>query len=141
MTVAIVAAARGWIGTPYRHQARTKGAGCDCLGLVLGVWSEVYGAPPEAVPAYTADWDEPQGAEVLLSAARRHLHAKPVTEAAIGDLIVFRMRDGMVAKHLGIQGRVGADASFIHAYSGHAVVENSLTLPWARRLVARFAFP
>jgi len=51
------------------------------------------------------------------------------------------MRDGMVAKHLGIQGRVGADASFIHAYSGHAVVENSLTLPWARRLVARFAFP
>lgn len=55
MTQAIVAAARCWIGTPYRHQARTKGAGCDCLGLVLGVWSEIYGAPPEAVPAYTAD--------------------------------------------------------------------------------------
>ena len=27
----IVAAARGWIGTPYRHQGARKGVGCDCL--------------------------------------------------------------------------------------------------------------
>ncbi len=27
-----------WLGTPYRHQGRRKGVGCDCLGLVLGVW-------------------------------------------------------------------------------------------------------
>ena len=33
----IVAAARSWIGTPYRHQASLKGVGCDCLGLVRGV--------------------------------------------------------------------------------------------------------
>lgn len=30
----IVAAARGWIGTPYLHQASLKGVGTDCLGLV-----------------------------------------------------------------------------------------------------------
>ena len=35
---AIVAEARAWIGTPYRHQASLKGVGCDCLGLVRGVW-------------------------------------------------------------------------------------------------------
>jgi cell wall-associated NlpC family hydrolase len=34
---AIVAEARTWIGTPYRHQASLKGVGCDCLGLVRGV--------------------------------------------------------------------------------------------------------
>ena len=34
----IVAAARGWVGTPYRHQASLKGIGADCLGLVRGVW-------------------------------------------------------------------------------------------------------
>ncbi len=28
----IVRAARGWIGTPYRHQASLKGVGTDCLG-------------------------------------------------------------------------------------------------------------
>jgi cell wall-associated NlpC family hydrolase len=33
----IVDAARGWIGTPYRHQAATLGAGCDCQGLLRGV--------------------------------------------------------------------------------------------------------
>ena len=35
---AIVAEARAWIGTRYRHQASVKGVGCDCLGLVRGVW-------------------------------------------------------------------------------------------------------
>ena len=33
----IVRAARGWIGTPYVHQASVRGAGCDCLGLLRGV--------------------------------------------------------------------------------------------------------
>jgi hypothetical protein len=28
--------ARGWIGTPYLHQASRRGAGADCLGLVRG---------------------------------------------------------------------------------------------------------
>src|SRR5688572_25297534 len=54
----IVAAARDWIGTPYRHQASLKGVGCDCLGLVRGVWREHYGAEPEAPPPYRADWAE-----------------------------------------------------------------------------------
>jgi hypothetical protein len=34
----IIAEARSWIGTPYAHQASVKGIGCDCLGLVRGVW-------------------------------------------------------------------------------------------------------
>lgn len=37
----IVAETRDWIGTPYRHQASLKGVGCDCLGLVRGVWRAV----------------------------------------------------------------------------------------------------
>ena len=40
---AIVAAARGWIGTPYVHQASVKGLGCDCLGLLRGLWREMAG--------------------------------------------------------------------------------------------------
>ncbi len=34
----VVAIARDWIGTPYVHQASAQGAGCDCLGLLRGVW-------------------------------------------------------------------------------------------------------
>lgn len=135
------AEARRWIGTPYRHQGSTCGAGADCLGLLRGVWRALYGAEPEDVPPYTPDWSEPQREETLWRAARRHLREKPLSETAEGDVMLFRMRDGTVAKHLGLQGKVGAGASFIHAYSGQGVVESSLSAPWARRVVARFEFP
>ncbi len=137
----IVAAARGWIGTPYHHQASCRGAGTDCLGLIRGVWRDVLGHEPEAPPAYSMDWAEPSRDEVLWRAAVRHLTAKPLEDEAPGDVLLFRMRGDAVAKHLGIAGRVGAAASFIHAYSGHAVLESPLTLPWRRRIVARFSFP
>ncbi len=131
--------ARGWIGTPYRHQASSKGAGADCLGLLRGVWRELYGEEPETVPAYTPDWSEPQGEERLWRAALRHLLVQQ--GVAMGDLLLFRMRAGGVAKHLGIAGRIGPTPTFIHAYTGHGVVESPLSTPWQRRIVARFAFP
>ncbi len=141
MRADVVEAARGWLGTPYVHQQSVQGAGCDCLGLLRGVWRQVAGAEPEPVPAYSMDWSEPQGDEVLWQAALRHLTPKPVAEAAPGDVLLFRMRDGAVAKHLGLQSATGPDARFIHAYSGHGVVESALSAPWQRRIVARFAFP
>mgnify|MGYP000297546246 CR=1 FL=1 len=137
----IVDAARGWIGTPYVHQASVRQGGCDCLGLLRGVWREVIGPEPEAIPAYTRDWSEPQGDERLFRAGLRHLHHKPVADAQAGDVLLFRMRDGSVAKHLGFQVVVGPNPTFVHAYSGHGVIESALTLPWARRVVARFSFP
>ncbi|MCG7492079.1 NlpC/P60 family protein [Thalassobius sp. Cn5-15] len=137
----ILTAARGWIGTPYRHQASARGAGCDCLGLIRGLWREVLGAEPEVPPAYSRDWDEATGAEALWQAAARHLIVKPLETAAVGDVVLFRMRRGAVAKHLGVQSAHTPHAKFIHAYSGHGVVETMLTAPWQRRIVARFQWP
>lgn len=134
--------ARGWIGTPYRHQGATRGAGADCLGLLRGVWRELYGAEPEPVPAYTQDWSEPDGEERLWMAARRHLReCRPRSPLMPGQVILFRMRSGSVAKHLGLSAAQGGRATFIHAYSGHGVVESAFSAPWARRVVARFEFP
>ena len=139
---AVVREARLWLGTPYVHQASVRGAGTDCLGLLRGVWRALHGREPEAMPAYTADWAEPQRQEVLWAAARRHLVPvagdAPLSE---GQCLLFRMRDGAVAKHLGIVSRAGAAPAFIHAYCGHGVVESALSRPWARRVVARFDFP
>lgn len=136
---AIVACARQWIDTPYVHQAAARGIGCDCLGLLRGVFAQVTQTPLIAVPPYTPDWSEPQGDEVLWRAAIRHLTAKALDDAAPGDVVLFRMRQGAVAKHVGFQGEVGARPSFIHAYQGHGVRESALTAPWQRRIVARFA--
>ena len=138
----VVAQARLWLGTPYVHQASTLGAGTDCLGLLRGVWRAVMGPEPENVPAYTMDWSEAEGCEEMLAAARRCLVEKPCGAAlAAGDVVVFRMRAWMVAKHLGIVTEAGAQARFIHAYTGHGVTEHALTDPWARRIAGRFEFP
>ncbi|WP_417727346.1 NlpC/P60 family protein [Roseovarius sp.] len=137
----IVGAARGWIGTPYRHQAACRGTGCDCLGLIRGLWREIKGAEPERPPAYSMDWSEAARHEALWQAAARHLMTKPLSDEAAGDVILFRMRAGAVAKHLGVVAEIGARGSFVHAYSGHGVVETALSAPWRRRIVARFEFP
>lgn len=137
----VVSEARLWIGTPYLHQASVKGAGTDCLGLLRGVWRAVFGTEPEAVPAYTEDWAEPERREVLMEAARRWLVTKPVSSAAEGDVLLFRMREGSIAKHLGLQSETGTHPRFIHSYTGHGVIECSLSMPWQRRIAARFSFP
>ncbi len=138
----VVSAARAWLGTPYVHQASTCGAGADCLGLVRGVWRALHGTEPAAVPAYTPDWSEAQREERLWDAAARHLVEQPPRGTLHpGDVLLFRMRDGGVAKHLGIVGQGGPAPSFIHAYSGQGVVESPLGVPWRRRIAARFRFP
>lgn len=137
----VVAEARRWIGTPYLHQASLRGAGTDCLGLLRGVWREVIGAEPVRIPAYTMDWSEPTGDEAMLHAARRWLVEQPSGMPEQGDVLLFRMREGSVAKHVGIVGEAGGHLTFIHAYTGHGVVENALSAPWARRIAGRFAFP
>ncbi|WP_412554901.1 peptidase [Shimia sp. MIT1388] len=138
---AVVAEARRWIGTPYVHQASCLGGGTDCLGLIRGVWRGLNGAEPEVVPAYTNDWSEAHGNEVLWQAAMRNLVAKGLEDETCGDVLLFRMKAGAVAKHLGIVGEAGREPTVIHAYCGHAVVESPLSAPWRRRIVGRFAFP
>lgn len=137
----VVAAARRWIGTPYRHQASCIGVGCDCLGLVRGIWREVMGAEPEQPSAYTPDWAEATGEERMLAAAARHLC--PVEdEARAGDVLLFRMVELGPAKHAVILSSDGLEnGRMIHAYSGHAVCETRLGEAWVRRLAAVFRFP
>jgi NlpC/P60 family putative phage cell wall peptidase len=138
----VVARARAWIGTPYRHQASCRGAGCDCLGLIRGLWREVYGAEPEAIPAYTPDWSELDHAERLLEAAARHLIPLELASVRPGDVLVLRMVALGVAKHIGIRAVTATGhPSLIHAYSGHGVVESPLTPAWQRRIAGAFRFP
>jgi len=137
-----VEAARGWLGTPYRHQASEKGQGADCLGLVRGVWREVVGGEPEAPPAYSADWAEVGDEETLLAGARRWLVEKPLAAMVAGDVLLFRMSDDAAVKHCAILSEVGGpEPRMIHAYWGRCVVESWMGPWWKRRLVAAFGWP
>lgn len=135
----IVAVARSWIGTPYRHQASRKGVGCDCLGLVRGVWAEVTGHAVEDPGPYAPDWAERSGAERLIEAARQHCGAAlAVAQARPGDILLFRWRDGVSAKHAGI---LSGPDHFIHAYDQAGVVESVLVPSWRRRIAAVHRIP
>jgi NlpC/P60 family putative phage cell wall peptidase len=134
----IISAARSWIGTPYLHQACLKHVGCDCLGLVRGVWRDVYGDEPEAPPPYSADWAEASCVEAMADAARRHCLNVPPTEYQAGDLLLFRWRDHLPAKHAGIATSVN---TIIHAQDGVAVTEINLSPWWKKRLAFAFRFP
>lgn len=134
----IVAEARSWIGTPYRHQASLKGVGCDCLGLVRGIWRALYGAEPEATPAYSPDWAEVSGDERLAAAARRHLIEVATHDAQPGDVLLFRWRPLLPAKHAAI---LVTPDRMIHAYDGAAVAEVHFAPFWRRRIAFAFRFP
>jgi NlpC/P60 family putative phage cell wall peptidase len=133
-----IIAAQGWLGTPYRHQASLKGIGCDCLGLIRGVWRELYGAEAELVPPYSPDWAEARGAETLANAAGRHMIEIAPGDAVPGDVLLFRWRQTVPAKHAGL---LVTPTSFIHAYDGTRVVESPLGPWWSRRIAFAFRFP
>ena len=134
----IVAEARTWIGTPYRHQASLKGVGCDCLGLLRGVWRAVVGAEPESAPPYSAGWAESGGGEALLDAARRHLVEVPGGAFQAGDVLLFRFRPYLPAKHCAI---AASPDTMVHAHDGAAVCEVAVRPWWGRHLAGVFRFP
>lgn len=134
--------ARDWIGTPYRHQASLKGVGADCLGLVRGLWREVEGHEPQAVPPYSPDWAERGGHETLLEAARTWLIERPPGCMEVGDVLLFRMGAGVPAKHCGVLVSLdGPEPRMVHAYWARAVVESWMGVWWHRRLVSAFGWP
>lgn len=137
---AVVAEARSWIGTPYHHQASLKGVGCDCLGLVRGVWRALHGDEPEVMPSYSPDWAEVRARETLAEAAGRHMVPVALSAVRPGDVLLFAMKDHAPAKHCTI---ISAPDLMIHAIESHPVAEVTL---WdsqraGRRLRFAFAFP
>ena len=133
----VVRAARPWLGTPYRHQAATRGAGCDCLGLLRGVWRALYGGEPIAVPPYRADWRDTRHADELRAAAERLL-VRAADGPCAGQVVLFRLGRNAAPRHCGIA--LGPDR-FMHAQEGLGVVEANLTGGWRQRIAGLYDFP
>lgn len=134
----IIAITRSWIGTPYHHQESVKAVGCDCLGLVRGVYQEFTGKPTEAFLPYTRDWAETSCEETLINAAEQHLVMSSREAMLPGDVLIFRFRKWMVAKHTAI---LTSDHKMIHAIEGADVEEVHLGKWWQRHIAAVFSFP
>lgn len=140
---ALVTLARGWIGTPYVHQASLKGVGCDCLGLLRGVWREINGLTqdPEALPPYSPDWAESCGQEILYLGLSRYLKLTAPADMGNGTVLLFRMNGLCPAKHCGILADAGGRRTLIHARMNKQVSEEPFDSYWLRRLAFCFEVP
>lgn len=133
-----MAEARTWLGTPYRHQARTRGVAVDCIGLIGGVALalEISGAQEWAADATLHNYARMPGTNLLTAGCSRFLDHIALTDAVAGDVLLFALED--VPRHFAILSQRGPDR-VIHAYaslSARRVVEQTLPIAKARVLRA-----
>jgi NlpC/P60 family putative phage cell wall peptidase len=138
METEIIRLARAWIGTPYVHQASVRGVGCDCLGLLRGVWREMGRDEPEALPNYAPDWGGAGREETLYRGLARHFAQTPVSGLKPGDIALFRMAPRAPARHCGIVAENAGSPTLIHARQNKRVSEEPLSAFWRRKLVHAF---
>ncbi|MBV8133674.1 MAG: hydrolase [Alphaproteobacteria bacterium] len=62
----VIEEARGWLGTPYHHMGRVKGAGTDCLMMLAEIYEAADVVPEIEVPFYSPDWHLHRDAERYL---------------------------------------------------------------------------
>lgn len=110
-------AARSWLGTPHVAGASRKRVGCDCVGLIRGVFAEVEGRPAPAVPPLHRDWFAARG-RPLVDALRRHLREIAVPDAGPGTVVVVRI-GGRREVHCGV---LDHGRRLIHSVERHGVV-------------------
>lgn len=85
----VVAEARSWLGTPYHHRGRIKGAGVDCAMLPAEVYAAA-GLVPRVTPAhYPPDWHLHRGDERYLAQVLEHAR-EVAAPTGPGDLVLFR---------------------------------------------------
>ena len=136
----IVAQARTWLGTPFHHQARLKGKGCDCLGLIVGVVDELELKDKNGVRLAAYDEvtysREPDGA-YLTQKLTGLLAEIPFDEARAGDLALFKVREN--PQHLAILSNYEGTLGMIHSFApSRRVVEHRLDDDWKLRLLKVF---
>jgi len=131
---AVVKEAESWIGTPFHHAARIKGAGTDCLMLLAEVYERAGVAPHVDPPFYVPDWHLHRDAERYLEGLTRY--AREIADPPLpGDIALFRF--GRTFSHGAI---VAEWPRLIHAYWSIGVVQGDATLhPLASRPVKFFS--
>jgi NlpC/P60 family putative phage cell wall peptidase len=91
---AVIAWARTWLGTPWRHRAGIKGQACDCAHFLLRSFQEAGVVEPSFnPPQYSRSWFVHQDEEVFLRWVVEYFHCveRPMAEAQPADVILYRI--------------------------------------------------
>lgn len=141
----IIAEAREWVYTPFRHQASMKGVGCDCVGLIKGV-----GEATQAIINVDHRWENYKyyrrtpNPRIMQQGMEDFLLPLDPSEARPGDVVWMQWRENL-PMHLGLLGVIpGAEEriTLIHAYSRvRMVVEHGFTDEWKARANSYWRYP
>lgn len=131
----IVAEARSWLDTPFRHQGRVRGVGVDCAGVVVQV-GQALGLVEYDTTNYGRQPVPSRMGEIL----DRYLVRILLQDVQPGDIYWMRFGDPM---HVAIASTLeDGRAGIIHAYSHIGrCVEHGLDVKWRRRIVRAYRYP
>lgn len=141
---AVVSEARSWVGTPWMHQQRLKGAGVDCIGLIRGVFLGAGLQPTPENAAKARQYDGyarvPDGVR-MKAACDEFMVPIAIADMQPGDVILMRIvthpqHAAILAEH-----RQYGGLSMIHALNWHGVKEHRLDATWRTRIVAAYSLP
>ncbi len=146
--LALLAAARAWLGTPFVPHAAIRGAGVDCVHLCGALYIETGAITKFDPPRYSIDAAPHSELSLIAAWAARsgrfaEVHPAPLSASPClpvsasslpGDTLSFRI--GRRDYHTGIQ---ITPHTFIHCARGHGVIESSLQDPtYSKRLLALY---
>ena len=135
---AFVAAARGWLGTPFHHQAAVRQVGCDCIGLIRGVTAELGLSQGTVGDACYQGYSHVPDPRLLLRGLGENLTRVRggLAKALPGDILLFRIDKD--PQHLALK----TDAGMIHGYARKLrVVEHGIDDTWRARFVSAWRLP
>lgn len=101
-----------YVETPYKHQGRKKGIGVDCVGLIIGVATELN--------IFDLNNDNtsyrmiPDG-NLLMKKARENLVEKNINDLENGDVLV--MTFDLYPQHFAFYYKKNNEEFIIHSYS------------------------
>ena len=121
----IITEARSWVGTPFHHQGRAKGSGCDCAGLILEVARAFH-----LTEFQWTDYEHMPDGVMLKQTCDEHMDRITPAEAQPGDVVLFKFEE--YPQHLGFLGDyVFGGLSLIHALAtARKVVEHRFDDQW-----------
>lgn len=115
----IIQEAKTWLGTPYHHMGRVKGAGVDCATLLCEVYEAAGLTDHIELDYYPHDWHLHRDEEKYLNNLLKYTHE--VEKPDVGDIILYKF--GRCFSHGAIY--LGNN-EIIHSYLGIGVFISSI---------------
>lgn len=114
----VVNEAKTWLGTPYAHMGRVKGAGTDCGMFLLGVWENCGLLPHIEIPYYPFDIACHCSDPMYLKFVENYCK-KVDREVMPADILLYQFPGSKVPHHAAI---VIDNEYIIHSYVRQGVI-------------------